>query len=92
MDALKKAIQDGERHERDGWPGLVRLKDIYDFELFLVHNRGWHSAITSGTELLHVYGYGKELIVRWNPAKRRTQINCRRLMALWYTFETFYRK
>lgn len=32
MDALKKAIQDGERHERDGWPGLVRLKGMMSYE------------------------------------------------------------
>ena len=81
-----------DRIEREGWLGLVPLRDIYDFELFLVHNRGWHSAVTSGIELLHVYGYGKELVVSWNPTKRRTKLNCRRLMALWHTYDTFYRK
>ena len=88
----KKILRDAERRERAGWPGLVKLKDIYDFEMFLTRERGWHSAVTQGNELMHVYGYGRELIVWFDASTRRTKVNCRRVMALWYAYDTFHRK
>ena len=79
--------------EQDGWPRLVTLKDIYPFEMFL-ESRGWHSAVTRGNELLRVYlpNSPKEIIVKYNEARRWTTVNCRHGMALWYAYDIFHRE
>ena len=91
MNNLKKMLQVAEKRERDGWPRLVPLSDIYGFEYFLTHYRPWRTAMTQGNELLHVYFGGREIIV-WYDEKKGTRINCRRGMALWYAYETFHRE
>ena len=57
----------------------------------MTHRHEWHSAVTQGRELLHVYWGAKEIIVKYSESKKRTPINCRHGMALWYAFEIFYR-
>ncbi|MCI7540606.1 MAG: hypothetical protein MSA50_08470 [Veillonellaceae bacterium] len=89
----KRQLKRLEKREQDGWPCLVTLKDIYPFEMFL-ESRGWHSAVTRGNELLRVYlpNSPKEIIVKYNEARRWTTVNCRHGMALWYAYDIFHRE
>ena len=82
-----------EKREQDGWPKLVTLRDIYPFEMFL-ESRGWHSAVTSGSELLRVYlpNSPKEIIIKYSSAHRYTTINCRHGMVLWYDYDIFHKE
>ena len=86
----KKQDRSNERRCDGGYPGLVPLKEIYDFEDFLTHERDWHSAVTSGAELLHVYRHvGEEVIVWFNGRKTATT---RHGMGLYYCYLTFSKR
>lgn len=88
----KKQERSNERRCDGGYPRLVPLKEIYDFEDFLTHERDWHSAVTSGAELLHVYRRkGEEVTVEYQERLRRT-VTSRHGMALYYCYLTFSRK
>lgn len=77
------------RRDADGYPGLIPLKEIYHFEDFLTHERDWHSAVTQGRELLHVYRHAGEEIIVWYKEKPRTTVTTRRGMGLYYCYLTF---
>lgn len=88
----KKQDRQLERRDADGYPGLVTLKEVYSFEEFLTQERDWHSAVTSGAELLHVYRRkGEEVTVEYQERLRRT-VTSRHGMALYYCYLTFSRK
>ena len=81
-----------ERRDADGYPGLIPLSEIYHFEDFLTHEKDWHSAVTSGAELLHVYRRkGEEVTVEYQERLRRT-VTSRHGMAPYYCYLTFSRK
>lgn len=81
-----------EKRDRDGYPGLVGLMEIYSFEDFLTRVKDWHSAVTQGNELLHVYRrIGEEIIVRFNEKSKKTTIS-RHGMCLWYDWQIFYKE
>lgn len=78
------------RRDADGYPGLIPLSEIYHFEDFLTHERDWHSAVTSGAELLHVYRHvGEEIVVWFNGRKTVTS---RHGMGLYYCYLTFSKR
>lgn len=77
------------RRDADGYPGLIPLKEIYHFEDFLTHERDWHSAVTQGRELLHVYRHAGEEVIVWFKEKPRTTITTRHGMGLYYCYLTF---
>ena len=88
----KKQDRQLERRDADGYPGLVTLKEVYSFEEFLTQERDWHSAVTTGNELLHVYRHtGEEIVVRFKE-RPRTTVTSRHGMALYYCYLTFSRK
>ena len=57
------------KRDADGYPGLIPLEEIYHFEDFLTNERDWHSAVTQGRELLHVYRRAGEEIIVWFKEK-----------------------
>ena len=87
----KKRERALEKRDRDGYPGLISLTEIYPFEEFL-RAKGWHSAVTSGNELLHVYRrIGEEIVVRFDEKSRKTTTS-RHGMCLWYDWQIFYKE
>lgn len=58
-------------HERFGWFGLVRLRDVYEFECYLMQ-RGWKPCVTLGRSLMRVVRDGRIIEVVWDPEKRQT--------------------
>ncbi len=83
-NARKQKLLDAE-HEKIGWIGLVRLRDVYDFECYLAR-RGWKPCVTGGSCLMRVMRDE----VLWDPAKRKTRTS-RYGMVLWYDFQIFER-
>ncbi|MDY6268569.1 MAG: hypothetical protein SPL39_06310 [Selenomonadaceae bacterium] len=88
----KKQDRQLERRDADGYPGLVPLKEIYGFELFLTTERDWHSSVTHGSELLHVYRRTGEEIVVWFKERPRTTVTTRHGMGLYYCYLTFSKR
>ena len=87
-NARKQKLLDAE-HEKIGWIGLVRLRDVYDFECYLAR-RGWKPCGPGGGCLLRVLRDGRVIEVLWDPAKRKTRTS-RYGMVLWYDFQIFER-
>lgn len=86
----KKQERTLEKRDRDGYPGLIPLCEIYGFEQFLTRERDWHSAVTSGNELMHVYRHvGEEIIVWFNG---RATATSRHGMGLYYCYLTFSKR
>ena len=85
-NARKQKLLDAE-HERIGWIGLVRLRDVYDFECFLMR-RGGKACVADGTCLLRVLRDGRVIEVHWDPNRRKT-CTSRYGMVLWYDFQIF---
>ena len=80
-----------EKRMNDGYPGLVLLEDLYDFEQFLA-TKGWRSGITEGRELMHVHrNKGEEIVVVFNEKKHQTTTS-RRGMVLWYDWQIFWKE
>ena len=52
-------------HEKFGWFGLVRLRDVYDFECYLMQ-RGWKPCVTLGRSLMRVMRDGRIIEVVWD--------------------------
>jgi len=76
-------------HEKFGWFGLVRLRDVYDFECYLMQ-RGWKPCVTLGRSLMRVMRDGRIIEVVWDDTKRQT-LTSRYGMVLWYDFQIFER-
>lgn len=74
----KKQERTLEKRDRDGYPGLIPIGEVYGFEQFLTRERDWHSAITSGNELMHVYRRVGEEVIVWFKEKPRTTIDAPR--------------
>jgi len=74
-------------HERFGWFGLVRLRDVYEFECYLMQ-RGWKPCVTLGRSLMRVMRDGRIIEVVWDSEKRQT-LTSRYGMVLWYDFQIF---
>ena len=87
-NARKQKLLDAE-HEKIGWIGLVRLRDVYDFECYLAR-RGWKPCVTGGSCLMRVMRDGRVIEVLWDPSKRKTRTS-RYGMVLWYDFQIFER-
>ena len=85
----KKQERTLEKRDRDGHQGLIPLCEVYGFEQFLTRERDWHSAITSGNELMHVYRRVGEEVIVWFKEKPRTTITTRHGMGLYYCYLTF---
>lgn len=85
----KKQERTLEKRDRDNYPGLIPLGEVYGFEQFLTQERDWHSAITSGNELMHVYRRIGEEIVVWYEERPRATKTSRHGMGLYYCYLTF---
>lgn len=55
-------------HERFGWFGLVRFRDVYEFECYLMQ-RGWKPCVTLGRSLMRVVRDG-DASSRWSGILR----------------------
>ena len=80
------------KRDADGYPGLIPLEEIYHFEDFLTNERDWHSAVTQGRELLHVYRRTGEEIIVWFKEKPRTTVTTRHGMGLYLCYLTFSKR
>ena len=74
-------------HERFGWFGLIRFRDVYEFECYFMQ-RGWKPCVTLGRSLMRVVRDGRIIEVVWDPEKRQT-LTSRYGMVLWYDFQIF---
>ncbi|MDD7055362.1 MAG: hypothetical protein SOZ01_03205 [Selenomonadaceae bacterium] len=87
---LKKELQRQEKHEREreGWYGLLRLQDIYDFTVYLIE---WEWKIREPVEpmeLLRAEQDGRFLSLYWDP--ERQKIHCwRNAMGMILVFYQF---
>lgn len=88
----KKQEKTQERRERAGWPGLVPLGDVYGFEYFLTHERPWRAAMPQRNELLRVTFGSYEIVVRFDARIKKTVVNCRWAMALFYAYDVFHKE
>ena len=88
----KKREKALEKREREGWPGLVALGDVYGFEWFLTHERPWRAAVPQGEELIHVAWGTREITVRFDARIKKTVVNCRNAMTLWYAYDVFHKE
>ncbi len=70
-NARKQKLLDAE-HEKIGWIGLVRLRDVYDFECYLAR-RGWKPCVTGGSCLMRVMRDGRVIEVLWRRSARRAR-------------------
>lgn len=88
----KKEERRLERRAAGGYPGLIPLEEIPYFEEFLTQERDWHSAVTQGNELMHVYRRVGEEVIVWFSEKPRTTITTRHGMVLYHCYLTFSKR
>ena len=97
----KRELDKQGRRIDAGFPGLIALDDIYGFGQFLTTEREWHSSVTSGNELLHVYWHTREIVVSYSETKHRTVVHTlidgrkcgsQHGMSLYYAYTIFYKQ
>ena len=88
----KKREKALEKREREGWPGLVELGDVYGFEWFLTHERPWRAAVPDGDELMRVTWGEHVIVVRYDAQKRKTIVNRRWAMVLYHDYLIFHKE
>ena len=80
------------KRDSDGYPCLIPLAEIYPFEDFLTHERDWHSCVTQGNELLHVYRRTGEEIIVWYSERPKGTVTTRHGMGRYYCYLTFSKR
>lgn len=89
MTKMQKQKANDRIHETCGWLGLVKLKDIYAFEQYLIQKKQFRACVTQGTELLRVRRHLNEFIVVTFDERHRSTCTDRHGMVLWYDFLIF---
>jgi hypothetical protein len=75
MTELDRMIKRAARRELKGYPGAIKLCDVYEFMAHL-QRREWKALMPrTPLELLYMKHYGLEISIRWNPELRKTQTN-----------------